>query len=966
AYYRSAKRRFEGFVGMEREPPYPEPVPHCEVCPWWKRCEDRRRADDHLSLVAGITRRQRDRLSRAGVTRVSELGALDGRAAVEGISAQALHRIREQARIQIAGRSHREPIFELLPDPEPGMGLESLPLPKPGDLFLDIEGDPFVQGDGLDYLFGILELGEPSTDDWVPRSEPGPARYHGYWAVDVEQEKRAFEAVVDRVTRGRDEFRNLHVFHYGNRENEAFKRLSCKHRTREEAVDQFLREHVLVDLYDVLRRALRASVESYGLKHIERLYRFQRSVDLRVAARAMQLFGWWLETGEGGETELVLRKQIEGYNRDDCLSTWKLRDWLETLREELEVKAGRELGRPEPKVASADSQEKSKNARALSAAVAERLIESAGDEASSEADAKRLLAALLDWHWREAKSSYWEYYRARELPPSERISDRTPLGELVYLGELRAEKRSKVHRYEFPQQEHAIRKKPGAEDADTGNNPGRIVEIGAAHLDLKRGIGSTVPHPRALVPAPPIETDDQAARLLAFGEAIAERGLSSPYRYRAGIDLLLRSPPRCGQRPGGPLLGNGESVRAAIQRLALSLDHSVLAIQGPPGSGKTHRAAEMIVELIRAGRKIGVTANSHKVIVTLLKKTIASAADSGVSIRPLHMASSEDLDDEKELPFGLENKYEKVRRQIETGQLNLVGGTAWAWSKAVLEDSIDVLVVDEAGQLSLANVLAISPAAQSLILFGDPAQLEQPQKGVHPPGADVSALEHLLGNALTMPPDRGVFLPETRRLHPAICDFTSRVFYEGRLKPVEGLDLQSVDGPWPCQGSGLRFVAVHHQGNSNQSDEEVGRIAEFVDQLFSAGAHYTDQHGKKSKLRERDVLIVAPYNAQVAALRRRIPGGIAVGTVDRFQGQEAPIVIYSLTTSTADDAPRGLDFLYSLNRLNVATSRARALVILVGNPALARVSCRTPIQMRLVNALCTYLEMEDSEPRPQD
>jgi len=268
-----------------------------------------------------------------------------------------------------------------------------------------------------------------------------------------------------------------------------------------------------------------------------------------------------------------------------------------------------------------------------------------------------------------------------------------------------------------------------------------------------------------------------------------------------------------------------------------------------------------------------------------------------------------------------------------------------------------VLVVDEAGQMSLANVLAVSGAAQSLVLFGDPAQLDQPQKGSHPPGAEASALEHLLGPALTMPPELGVFLPKTRRLAPAICEFTSRVFYETRLEPIAGLERQIIAAPAPFAGSGLRYIPVEHRGNTNQSDEEVARVHQIVTTLLGTATKFVNASGVPRALEASDVLVVAPYNAQVGALHACLrETGVQVGTVDKFQGAEAPIVIYSLTSSSAEDAPRGMEFLYSLNRLNVATSRAQALVILVGSPRLLEVRCKTPRQMQLANALCAYLE----------
>ena len=290
------------------------------------------------------------------------------------------------------------------------------------------------------------------------------------------------------------------------------------------------------------------------------------------------------------------------------------------------------------------------------------------------------------------------------------------------------------------------------------------------------------------------------------------------------------------------------------------------------------------------------------------------------------------------------------------GGAQVVGGTAWLWSREEYFEAVDVLFVDEAGQMSLANVLAVSQAAKNLVLLGDPQQLEQPLKGSHPDGAAVSALEHLLGGAKTISSDKGLFLEKTWRLHPKLCDFTSEVFYEGRLHPREGLEKQRIEGhPW-LGGSGLWFVPVHHEGNQNASAEEVECIAGLVASLVQAGVNWIDDKGRSRPLRLDDVLIVAPYNAQVSDLWKRIPNA-RVGTVDKFQGQQAPVVIYSLTTSSPEDAPRGMEFLYSLNRLNVATSRAQAVVIVVGSPRLLEPECRSPRQMQLANALCRYAEM---------
>jgi superfamily I DNA and/or RNA helicase len=269
---------------------------------------------------------------------------------------------------------------------------------------------------------------------------------------------------------------------------------------------------------------------------------------------------------------------------------------------------------------------------------------------------------------------------------------------------------------------------------------------------------------------------------------------------------------------------------------------------------------------------------------------------------------------------------------------------------------VDVLFVDEAAQMSLANVLAVSQGAKSVVLLGDPQQLEQPMQGSHPDGTNVSALDHLLGGHATIPADRGLFLDETWRLHPDICAFTSELFYENRLRSRPGLERQQIKSNGRVKGTGLRFFPVQHVGNQSSSPEEADAIRDLVADILDSDASWIDRERVERKIRHDDILIIAPYNSQVFELQERLPGA-RIGTVDKFQGQEAPIVIYSMTTSSRADAPRGMEFLYSPNRLNVATSRARCVCILVGSPAVFEAECRTPRQMQLANAFCRYLEM---------
>ncbi|HYP88872.1 MAG TPA: AAA domain-containing protein, partial [Polyangiaceae bacterium] len=488
-------------------------------------------------------------------------------------------------------------------------------------------------------------------------------------------------------------------------------------------------------------------------------------------------------------------------------------------------------------------------------------------------------------------------------------------------------------------------------DPDTGK-PAGVLDIGARHVTIKRGVRSTAPHPTALITGKPIDSKPLPESLLALAEA----ELAGTGGFAAARALLHRTPPGA---PGVALLHEGEAPEPALDRLVSELDGRVIAVQGPPGSGKTYQAARLILGLLQRGKRVGVTANSHAVVKGLLERVcaLAQAASAAELVRAVHVDAEEP--GERSYPFPIQSDKDKVRAELESGRRNLVGGTAWTWARDDFAGSVDALVIDEAGQMALANALAVARAGHGLVLFGDPAQLEQPQKGVHPPGAEVSALEHWLGgDALTIPADLGVFLPTTRRLHPSICAFISQAFYEGRLSVEEslGLESQRVSVPGVLSGAGVRFWPVEHRGNTSQSPEEVEVVRALIEHLLAPGSSFRARDGAERPLAASDVLVVAPYNAQVAALRRALPEGIAVGSVDKFQGREAPVVIYSMVSSSAADAPRGLEFLFSRNRLNVAVSRAQALCVVVASSELARAACTTPAQMRLVNALCALVE----------
>jgi uncharacterized protein len=981
AYYRSARDQFLATMADDTPatyPPartYPEPVEHCDVCRWAAECALRRRTDDHLSLVAGISGRQRQALTGRDVATLEALGdlALPMAPRLEGIGEGALTRVREQARIQLEGRRSGDNRYELLL-PSPGQaidaerGLATLPKPSSGDLFLDLEGDPYAFDDGLDYLFGILE-----TD----------GTFHAFWSRDDRGEftpageQRAFEQVIDFVAERLLADPNLHVYHYAAYEPTALKRLMGRYGTRENEVDDLLRRGVLVDLLRAVRQSLRASVESYSIKKMETFYGFTREIDLRDAGSSIVAFEQWLELGEGERPAADHLEQIEKYNRDDVVSTLRLRDWLEERRVELASLSGQDVPRPAARETPlpADLTE----AQARTQALADRLAEIAGIDGPDRAPADHgrwLLAQLLGWHRREDKSMWWEFHRLMDLTPEQLVEEDEPIGLLVPVEAVGEAKNGKqVWRYRFPDQEQDLgrnrlfepRRKQEAPDArpfDWGIGDLIAIDPAGLTVDIKRSVAD--PHPAAVVPLPWIPTRDHQARLFEIGEWVADHGIDGDGPYRAARDLLLAAPPRLGQAVGEGLRRPHESDLQAARRLVMELRETVLPIQGPPGSGKTYAGARMICDLLRAGKKVGITGTSHKVIGNLLRAVLDAAAPDAenVDVRPIQRGDPDQLLDDERVVRGV--SPQAVREHLDDGRANVAAGTTWLWASAKMIGAVDVLFVDEAGQISLANVIATSPATASIVLLGDPQQLDQPMQGTHPPGADRSALAHVLAGQATIGPDRGLFLETTWRLHPALCDFTSEVFYDDRLEPEVHLERQRLSVPIELvDGVGPRLLQVPTNGADNESPIEADAIARLATTLVDEGA-WTNAAGLTNRLTWKDVLIVAPFNAQVGAIRRRLPSEARVGTVDKFQGQEAPISLYSMTTSSPELAPRGMDFLYSRNRLNVATSRARCIAVVVASPDLLRVRARTPEQMRLANAFCRFAELSRREPVPAE
>ncbi len=959
AYFRLVKAKFGEAVELgyqELEELFAaEPVDHCTICPWWGQCYDWWKETDHLSLVAGIARLQRRELTTCGIVTVEALAQIADSVVsqVKRGSRSSYERVRDQARVQIESRRKGEVVYELIPPVETltdePLGLARLPEPSPGDIFLDLEGDRLASDGGRDYLFGLVTL-----------DDGGAERYQCWWASTSAEERVAFETVVDLITERLETFPDLHIYHYAPYEVTAFKRLMGRYASREDAIDRFLRGKRFVDLYGVVRQGVRVGVEQYSIKNLEPLYSFQREAELRDASHALRRVEQAIELGRRELITEELKKTVEAYNKDDCVSTHRLRDWLEEQRAKL-LEAGHRFERPEqpPEDAPESVDERTRAVEELRRALLDGVPDEK-DERTAGQQANYQLAYLLDWHRREDKVGWWEYFRLLSLPDEELLEERKAVSGLVYEGDVGQHKRSTIQRFRYPAQELEIGEGDAPMTLD-GKSFGKIADHipESGTLDVIVGPSRQQDHPSALVVHTNVSSRVIEESLFSLGQRVRQiRGVEAMGRCPARA-LLLRETPRLtdGVFTPPPLDAELTATDYAVQ-IVTQLDRTTLAIQGPPGAGKTYTGARMILAAVKAGMRVGVTAASHKVINNLLEAIVSQGELEGV--RPSVGHKGGDHPAAGASPIRHFKTNGQAEAAILDGTVRVLGGTPWLWARPEFEDSVDLLFIDEAGQLSLANALGVARSARSLVLLGDPQQLEQPSKGTHPDGAGLSALQHILGDAETMPPKLGLFLSVTWRMAPSVCAFTSELFYAGQLRSRAGLENQALLGG-PYQGNGLWLYEIEHDGNANSSDEESEVVERLVSEVLQDDTRWRDQNGYERKMRPGDIRIVAPFNAQVNRIHERLRsaslGDVPVGTVDMFQGQEAAVVIYSMASSRPEDAPRGMEFLYSLNRFNVATSRARCVVIVVASPHLFEPDCQTPRQMRLANALCRYREL---------
>ena len=1021
---RSRMTRLLGLLDAHQDSGLPalwgsEGVHACGRCP---ECEAELRAHDDVLLVAGVYTSQRKRLLAAGVTTMEELAERTD--PVPDLPDSVLSRVRAQARLQRRQAATGEVTSEIID----ALPIAALPPPSAGDVFFDFEGDPMwsepgSRSSGLEYLFGVIEAPVGGA----------PPVFRAFWAHDRAQERQALRDFLDYVAERRKAFPDMHIYHYAAYEKSALLRLAARYGVGEQEVDDLLREGVLVDLYAVVRAAVRVSQESYSIKKLEPLYMGEelRRGPVATGGDSIVAYHEFVQARiEGREEEAVQRlESIRAYNEYDCLSTLRLRDWLLAQADgsgagvglvQVDVDAGTsEAGGSEGGTGQAGgggagaggvdaapgADRPAGTMWARAEALEQQLRELLGDkpahERTRDEQALALVSAALQYNRREVKPYWWQHFDRLRHPVDEWAGQAEVflVGRAEVVAEWGKTGNQKVLRRRL---EVTGRQGRGSRPARVGDSyqvvydvppppqlrpvspalrvcetHATIIAVGAASTptapDQPGGdqtwiLEETLPKkfepfaaaPLALVPGPPPGTKHLDAAVADIAEQVAAEWPNLP--ARAGLDILRRTPPRLlGDAELPALDGSPEQFVTAITAATLALDHSYLAVQGPPGTGKTYVGAHVIARLVREhGWKVGVVAQSHAAVENVLDAVVRAGLDGarvgkyapGRVDPPWRHFADRDRD-----------LAEFTTAHAEAGYV--VGGTAYDFTNPhrFAPGQLDLLVIDEAGQYSLATTLAASLVADRLLLLGDPQQLGEVSQGQHPEPVARSALGWLIAGRDTLDPAYGYFLASTWRMHPRLAERISELSYAGSLGSQDSVTAaRSLDGVDP----GVHVLPVAHRDNTVESVEEAQAIAARIGELLGVLWDDPDEPGGPRPLVAGDFRVVTPYNAQVARVREVLDAAglpeVPVGTVDKFQGQEGVIVFVSMAASARSDVARGMRFLLDRNRLNVALSRGKWAAYVVHSPELTDFTPSSAHELLLLGAFLRLTRAPDVAP----
>ncbi|MET4003619.1 putative RecB family nuclease [Arthrobacter sp. UYCu511] len=1031
--FREHRERFLTLTAAHRTQPLPvtwmqEGIKYCGRCDY---CAEQVAAHQDLLLVNGMTGSQRRKLMAQGIATIQDLAALP-----EAGVAGPLVRLRDQARMQLdleevkgsatvgKGADAHQISYKVLDS------VSQLPKPSDGDIFFDFEGDPLWQDPttekwGIEYLFGSIE----AVPAGVAASSVTDADliFKPFWAHSRQQEKAAFMSFLEYVQARRKTWPEMHVYHYAPYEKSALRNLSVLHGTGEDIIDEWLRSGLLVDLLDTVRQSVRISESSYSIKKLEPFYMGSnvRSGEVKDAGASVVAYANYCrqrDAGLGGDAEEAAKAtetlaSITDYNRYDCVSTLRLRDWLFDISAATTVGSWAE-GSGKLNVTGTEEQQSSYEPAPEELRL-HTYVEAVQDmkdyKLSADENAVAMVSAAASYHRREDKQFWWGHFDRLEKGPNAWTEERNMLridtAEIVAdwarpADKPRARTEGRTLRITGIATEgsdfragttwfgmHEAPLPEGMEEtpSDSGKAPaprGGLFNVTVLEdvsdpatpelttlLVAEKSTTKVQPYgqlPMALAPNKPVPTVSIRAALAdlatTVGSTVPQPGEQPHLPNHPGLDILRKLKPRLkdgGALPSAVMHGDGHSVQehdyiAAITAAVERLEDSYLAVQGPPGTGKTHVGSHVIANLMKQGWKIGVVGQSHAVVENMLRAAIEKA-----KVDPERVGKK--LNGTYEVPWKVTSDLQFTKLLDSEGGA-LIGGTAWTMTGAnVPAGSLDLLVVDEAGQYSLANTLAVSRAAKRLLLLGDPQQLPQVTQGSHPAPVDESALGWISAGEATLSAQKGYFLADSWRMQQDLCAAVSRLSYSGKLKSALAATQRHLEGKDP----GVETIYVRQdpasgkdnkQSSPEEATEVVDQAREHLGLMWTPGKDQTPR-----PLAQDDILVVAAYNAHVHLVRGALDDAglqdVRVGTVDKFQGQEAPVVLVTMACADPSGAPRGMEFLLNRNRINVAVSRGQWRAVIIRSPELSNFMPSRPEGMAELGAFIGLCHAGDNPGR---
>ena len=947
--FNHGKKEFFKFLpNITKEKIYPEKCKYCDFCQWKEECDRIWENDNYINLVYGSNKSQIEKLKKNKVITVEQLANTKLSAINLKINAESFKKIKSQAQLQEEKRKTGEDKILVL-DPDVDKGFYKLPKPDEGDVFFDIEGFPRIDRP-FEYLHGLYY------------KDKGKLKFKDFWAKDYdkESEKNIFIELMNFFEKRFKEFPDAHIYHYAVYEKRAVRELATVYSSEfpkgNIINDNLLRKEKYVDLLSVAKQSIRTSEKDMSLKTIEKFYKFERKADIVKADDSVVKYDNWIATKNA-----KYKKDIISYNEEDCISTYHLReflvkkkpeniDWfLKTEEVKKEDQAQNKYRRKIPNKLTREEVEVNLN---------NRLEKKKNKTNKSFVDH---LKNFIGFHWKSNKPEYWDVFDRTGKTHLELEDDTECIANCVLLDDKpKVTDDGFIYSYRFNDQNYKLKQGKSAYDAHQMKGLGTInlIEENFPDKNIVKIFASkkrkNIEMPSLLTlansPPPPVHQHDQA-----LNKFLEDYINNDGKNYKAIMDMLERKNPDVKNvKKDSDLIDEEKDLILQTTEVVKNLNNSYLTIQGPPGTGKTYSSAKIIIELMKIGKKIGVTSNSHEAIKTLLIAIEQQAKSEDFEFNGIRKAKSSDKYDWnfiKDITTG---------KPLDMEDYSLYAGTSWFFVDPRMNKALDYMFIDEAGQVALGTTIANATSAKNLILIGDPMQLSQPMRAKHEGYARMSSLEFILENEDTISADRGIFLNITRRLNNKICNFISSSFYDSRLTSDPITITRSVNLKLdPIKNEGLFYVPIEHSGCSQRSDEE----ADLVEKIYNKIINKDFKVGKTTgKISAKDIMVVAPYNAQANNIRERLKkkfkDKVRVGTIDLFQGQEAKVVLISMTTSDVESLPRHKDFFFSRNRLNVAISRAECVAIIIFNENLLLASASSIKEMKLMNSFCKLLEFK--------